>query len=176
MADGIVHLGGERLTATSNRLDVNVKATNAVRVKPIIFTLDTNAYADGDVLAETQELASAFADTDGTGLLQTITLNDKDDQGIALTVVVMDANRTLGTENAAVSMSDAHGDDILATVPVTASEWVDMGGFKTVTLRNLAIPVKAVSGGTSLYVGLVARGAGTFSAAGITGRFGIVPD
>lgn len=142
----------------------------------VTFALDTSIYASGDVLAIPTVLTAALRKTDGTGLLQSITLNDEDDQGVALYVVIMDANNSLGTINAAASITDANARNIIAIVPVETSDWIDLGGVKVATIRNLGIPVKSVSGAATLFVGLITRGTPTHSASGITGRFGILRD
>lgn len=143
----------------------------------LTFSLDTSAYASGDVLADTQELASALRVADGTGILQSIVLNDKSDQGVAMNIVFLSANRALGTENGAPSISDADADDVLGIIPIAAADWVDLGGCRVATLRNIGLPIKAASGTTSLYVGLVnSTGTPTFAASGITARIGILQD
>ena len=138
----------------------------------LTFSLDTNAYASGDLLADTQELASAVRASDGYAVLTAIELNDEDDQGVAMYVVLLDANVSLGTENSAPSISDANARNILSIVPVATTDWQDLGGVRVATLRNLSIPVKSASGSTSIYVGLLnGTGTPTFTAAGIRGRF-----
>lgn len=142
----------------------------------VTFTLDTSAYASGDVLAIPTVLTAALRKTDGTGILQSITLNDEDDQGVALYVVIMDANNLLGTINSSSSISDANARNIIGIVPVETTDWIDLGGVRVATIRNLGIPVKSVSGAATLYVGLITRGTPTHTASGITGRFGILRD
>lgn len=142
----------------------------------VTFSLDTSAYATGDVLAASQAMTSCLRKVDGSGLLTSIVLNDKDDQGVALDVVILSANVSIGTENAGVSISDADADSILAIIPVGASDWIDLGGCRVATIRNLGVPVKAVSGTSDLYVALITRGAPTYTASGITGRFGFLRD
>ena len=44
----------------------------------ITFSLDTNAYADNDVLADTQALSACLRANDGTGIIQDVIFNDKD--------------------------------------------------------------------------------------------------
>lgn len=145
-------------------------------VFPVTFSLDTSAYASGDVLADSQQMDACLRKTDGTGLLQSVVLNDKDDQGQALDIVILSTSASIGTENAAVSISDANADAILAIIPVQASDWIDLGGCRVAHLRNLGVPVKAVSGTDDLYVALISRGTGTYTASGITGRFGFLRD
>jgi hypothetical protein len=142
----------------------------------VTFSLDTSAYAPGDVLADTQVLTNAMRKTDGTAVLQSIVLVDKDDQGIALDVVILDANVSLGTENSAVSITDGSADNILAIVSVPAAEWTDLGGCRVAVIKNLCVPVRAASGTANLFVALITRGAPTHTASGITGRFGFLRD
>lgn len=145
-------------------------------VVSLTFSLDTSAYASGDVLAETQELASAVRVNAGTGILYSIILNDKDDQGAALDLVFLSANTSLGTENSAVSISDSGADDILGIVSIAATDWIDLGGTRVATKNNVGLTVKGVTGSTSIYVGAITRGTPTHTGSGITARFGILRD
>lgn len=69
------------------------------------FTLDTSAYSIGDVLTDTLEIDNMVRVNDGTGIFTSVTLIDEDDQGVAMTLVVLDANVSLGTKNSAPSIS-----------------------------------------------------------------------
>jgi hypothetical protein len=140
------------------------------------LSLDTSAYAIGDVLAATQAVADALRVNSGTGLLQSIKLLDKDDQGAALDLYFLNANNTIGTENDAVGVSDANADAILAKVAIGAADWTDLGGCRLAFMGNLAIPIQAASGTTTLYIAAVSQGTGTYSASGITGILGILCD
>lgn len=144
----------------------------------VTFTLDTNAYASGDVLADTQALANALRVADGTGLLVSAQFVDGDDQGGAFDVYILQANTSIGTENAAPSISDANATAaILGFFSVLTSDWKDLGGCRVANIRNINLPVKAASGTTSLYVALVnGTGTPTFTANGITAIFGILGD
>jgi hypothetical protein len=142
----------------------------------VTFSLDTSAYASGDVLADSQQMDACLRKADGSGLLQSVVLNDKDDQGQALDIVILSANVSIGTENSAVSVSDTDADNILAIISVQASDWIDLGGCRVASLQNLGVAVKAVSGTDDLYVALISRGTGTYTASGITARFGFLRD
>ncbi len=144
-------------------------------VKDLTLSLDTSAYADGDVLADTQELASAIRLAGGSAVIQSMVVIDKDDQGQAMDVWVLDSNATLGTENSAVSISDANAAKILGKIAVGSGDYHDMGGVRVASLANLSLVVE-VSSGTSLYVGVVSRGTGTYTASGVVLRFGILQD
>ena len=146
----------------------------ATLVKEITFTLDTNAYADGDVLAATQEIASAVRVNAGTGIIQSVIILDKDDQGENLDVVFLKTNVSIGTENAAVSITDANADEIQGIVEVDS--YVDLVGSQLSTNPNLGIGVQADSAATSLFIALISRGTGTYTASGITAKITILQD
>jgi len=159
------------IPGTANGLQVVTAAT----VIDLTLSLDTDAYADGDVLAATQELASAVRASGTTGVIQSIGFIDDDDQGQALDIVILDSDVALGSENAAVSIADGDADNILGIVRVAAGDYIDLVGSQWAQPSFDPIVVKPVTG-TSLYVAVISRGTGTYSASGITIRFGIVQD
>lgn len=140
----------------------------------LTFSLDTSgAYSAGDVLADTQELASAVRVNAGTALLQSVVLFDEDDQGQALDLVFFDANVSLGTENGAVSITDANARNILGIVSIASGDWKDLGGVRVATKSAVGLLVKGATGSTSIYVGAVSQGTGTYTASGIRARFAL---
>ena len=159
------------IPGTANGLQVVTAAT----VIDLTLSLDTDPYADGDVLAATQELASAVRASGTTGVIQSIGFIDDDDQGQALDIVILDSDVALGSENAAVSIADGDADNILGIVRVAAGDYIDLVGSQWAQPSFDPIVVKPVTG-TSLYVAVISRGTGTYSASGITIRFGIVQD
>lgn len=142
----------------------------------VTLSLDTGAYATGDVMADTQVVTNAMRVNDGTGVLQSIEILDEDDQGLAFDLVFLSANRSIGTENSPVSISDANARDILGGVSVAITDYLDLGGCKIATLRSVGLAVKAASGTPNLYVAAVARGAPTYSASGVKLRLGFLQD
>jgi hypothetical protein len=146
------------------------------KVIPVTLSLDTSAYADGDLLADAQEITNVFSGVDGTGVIQSITLLDKDDQGAALDLFITDLSTTWGTENAAAAPTDAVADGILGVVEVAAADYVDLTNSQIVHKSNLCMFVNSVSGSTSMYIAAVARGAATYTASGITLEIGMFCD
>lgn len=145
-------------------------------VSEVTLTLDTNIYASGDVLADTQEIASAIRVNAGTGVIHSLIILDKDDQGQAMDVVFFKTNVSLGTENSPVSISDANADEILGIVEVVAGDYVDLVNSQLVTVTDVGIVVIADAAATSLFVGVISRGTGTYTASGITLKIGILQD
>lgn len=142
----------------------------------VALSLDTNAYVTGDVLADTQEVAGAMRVPMGTGVWQSLVVLDKDDNGIALDIVLLRSDVSIGTENVAVSVTDADADEILGTVEVAATDYVDLINSQLATKPNLGIVVSALAGETSLWVAAIIRGAGTYTVNGITLLLGFLRD
>jgi hypothetical protein len=145
-------------------------------VKDLTFTLDTSAYADGDVLAEIQEIDGFFRAVGVGGVIQSLMVVDKDDQGEALDVVFLGLTGSLGTENAAVTISDADAAKIQGIVGVGAGDYTDLANSQVASMANLSLVVEPGAASDSIFVGLVSRGTGTYTSGGITIRIGLLQD
>lgn len=143
-------------------------------VVDVVLSMNAAANHANDVLADTQEIASAMRVDGGTGVLHSIVVQDDDDNGGAIDIVILDTNTTIGTENAAVSMAD--NDDVLGIVSVTSSDFVDLINSQNATMSNVGIVVKSLAASKSLYVAVVMRDSGTVTASGMTLRFGFLLD
>jgi hypothetical protein len=137
----------------------------------VTLSLDTNAYAIGDVLAATQEVTGYVAVAGSKSFLQSVTVLDADDQKIAMDLVFLSADVALGTENAAPNISDANADNILGIVRIAASDYIDLGGVACATRTGLGLSILAPQG---LYIAAITGGAPTHSAAGVKVRLGFV--
>ena len=139
----------------------------------VTLSLDTAIYADGDVLAATQEVTGVWRANYNTGLLRSIVLLDKDDQGVALDLVFLRSNVALGTENNAPNISDTNASEVLGIVNIATGDYVDLGGARVAT-KLLAAPLALESTTTSLWIAAITRGGTpTYSAAGIVVKLGI---
>jgi hypothetical protein len=143
-------------------------------VVTVVMSMNAAANHANDVLADTQEIASAVRVNGGSGVLHSIVVQDDDDLGGAMDVVILSANTSIGTENSAVSMAD--NDDVLGTVEIASGDFVDMINSQHATKTNLGIVVEAAGGSTSLYAAVVMRDAGTVTASGLSVRFGFLQD
>jgi hypothetical protein len=146
-------------------------------VKDVSLTLDTSAYAAGDVVAATQQVDAAMRVANGTGILQSAIVIDRDDQKKPMTFYVLSQNNGIGAENGAPAPSDTGAAAILGSFDVSGGDFKDLGGVSIATLTNLGIPVTAFSGTDDLYVAAV-NGAdtGIYSASGLVLRLGIQQD
>jgi hypothetical protein len=137
------------------------------------FSLDTSAYAASDLLADTQQINAFFNVADGTGFIHTLTLYDQDDQKVPMTIYFHNTTASMGSENAAPSISDANALGILGWVDIIAADWKDLGGVAVATVV-VNLPVTAVSGTDDLYISAVnSTGTPTFTASGIKFSIGV---
>jgi hypothetical protein len=144
-------------------------------VLDLVLSTDTTQYASGGVLADTQELTGAVRVKGGTARLESLKITDADDQGQALDVVFLKTNVSIGTENAAVSISDADAKEILGIIQVFGSDFLDLGGVRVATVPiDRTIMLKAGTASTSIYVAAISRGTGTYSASGLSMKIGIL--
>jgi hypothetical protein len=139
----------------------------------VAFTLDASLHASGEVLADTQAMAGAVRVNAGAGRIDEIVILDEDDLGLALDIVFLSANTSIGTESGALGISDADAREILGIVSVVAGDYVDMGGMRVATLRNVGQMIKGAAASTSCYVALITRATPTPTAGGLRGRFAI---
>lgn len=152
--------------------------TKVVSVTP---TVDTSAYASGDLIGGKLTLSSAgrFGDKlrNGTGVVQSVVVADKAKQSVTLDVVLFDTDPTgtTFTDNAAFAVADADIGKIIGVASV--SNWTafsDNSVGDAINLTNLPFDLGE---STTIYAALVARGAPTYVAAtDLVVRVGISQD
>jgi hypothetical protein len=147
-------------------------------VVSVTLSTDTSAYASGDLIADTQQIDAFFRKTDGTGVINSITIIDEDNQGVALYVIFMSTSTSLGTENSAPNISDANlTAGLQGIISVGTADYITLSGAKVATIKNIGLPVKAVSGTDDIYIAVLnATGTPTFTAAGLEMRIGVLLD
>jgi len=136
----------------------------------VTLSLDTAIYASGDLLADTQEVADWVVNGGPEMILQSLTVIDEDDQKVAFDVYFLSSNVSMGTENAAPSITDANARSILGLHSVLAADYKDLGGVGVASYKNIGL---TLFGSPSLYVAAVnGSGTPTFTASGIKLRLG----
>lgn len=148
-------------------------ATPSGNVIDVTPTLDTAIYADGDLLFNPAAITSAACFSGGIVRLESITLLDEDDQGVAMDLLFLDASTSLGTFNAAFAASDTLARAILGRVNIATGDYVDFGGFRIAQKTALGLIMKAPSSGSTIWVAGVTRGGTpTYTASGLKFKFG----
>lgn len=132
-------------------------------------TLDTNAYADGDVLFEPVEIANVALDTKGLATLRTLVVQDMNDQKQAIDLLFFTEDPgDIGAANAALAMSDAEFAPFIGHIRVAAADYIsgNANAYATKALEFLAGTKVAKK---SLWVAGICRGGTpTYAADGLT--------
>ena len=122
-------------------------------------TLDTNAYAQNDVLFNFTAVDLGQG-SPVRGTLNAFTFLDKDDNGNQVSVFISDSSSaSLGTVNSAVSITDADAASILGYVD-TGATYEDLIASKIIRPSAFS-PIGFDSSTGSIYVGGVLRGSAT---------------
>lgn len=166
-------VGGDGATlpvsATANAIPV--KALDDVIT--IDATVDTSALAEGDVAFATQEVAGFSTAADITSILQSVTVQDPDDQGIGIDLIFFNANTSLGTENSAPDIDDTELLTVIGRVQVGAGSFYDLGANRVACVYGIGLPMKAGTGG-SIWMAGIARGAPTYAGGHIYIKLGVL--
>jgi hypothetical protein len=146
--------------------------------KDVTLSLDTSVYANGDLLADSQIVDGAVRVADGTGVIESISVLDEDDQtAYAFYLVFFSANVSMGTENAAPTMADADARNFLGAVSFATADAIDLVNSKVYQKNGLRVPIKAASGTDDIYMAaVVITGTPTHTASGVRVRLGIRQD
>jgi len=142
----------------------------------VTTTCDTSGTDNNDVLFDYVEIPNAVSVLGGSAIIQSIQVLDEDDVGTTLDLVFQTDNTSLGTVDAAVTITDANARDILGSVSV--SNYFDGDTWQMATKTNIGLVVKAASTTRSIYVAGVNRNGGsvTHTVNGIKLRIGVVKD
>lgn len=172
-ADGALAADIESIAAGENHIGQVGSPGDTIDVT---LTLDTSAYGAGDVLADTQAVTNAVRVNGGRAILQSLVVIDEDDQGAAMDVYLLDANNSLGTENAAPSVSDANARAILGVVSIAAADYKDLGGVKVANIKAIGLALESTGATRDLYLAVVTQGTPTHTASGVLLRLGLLWD
>lgn len=142
------------------------------------LTTDTAIYASGDVLVDTVAVPLGVNPQAGKIRLkiEQVTVIDKDALSGAFDIVFLSANNSLGTINAAVSISDANSLAVVKTVSVTSSNYTTLtSGGNVVANIDLAAPIfiECPADSANFYVGLISRDTKTYTASALYVRFAV---
>lgn len=120
------------------------------------LTTSATAYAAGDQVGNQFTIAGAARASGGAGYITGVQLISAADTIAAMDLIITDSSITLAADNAAYAISDADALKIVALVQLTGA--FDIGNNRICQAFGLRIPY-VCSGGTSLYGGLITRGA-----------------
>jgi hypothetical protein len=182
---GAVAAGVQRVTLASDDPAV-VALQDTTTSKPVSVhtpsdvisftpTLDTAAYASGDVLFATAAIAGITRANDERAALQSLTVIDKSKNKPAFTLFFYQTNVTSAAANAANNLSDADAVSCLGFVDVASTDWKDLANNSFACIRNISLLLEAATGTTSVYVvGILNAGTPTFANGDLVLKLGVV--
>lgn len=165
-----------QLSGTAVSSTTPVPVTGPFLSVEVTLALDTSAYSIGDVFSNTIEVPHAVRTAGGRSLLHHIIVYDFDDQGFGIDLLPLRANVSLGTRNLAPTISDATAINILGYVRIGASDFYDLGGMRVAEAATVGRMVEAAAGSTSIFLGSLVQGAGTYTASGVKVRLNFIPE
>jgi len=98
---------------------------------------------------------------------------DNDDKASDFSILILNANTSIGTLQAAYNGADTVTDDIIDIVKVASADYVDMINAQVAFLSaaqgdsGMGVVLQPADKGSSLYYALISRDSDTFSAAGL---------
>lgn len=142
-------------------------------------TVDTSAYAAGDLIGGKLSVDLSFFRDHELLALKGLVLADKAKQSAALDVLFFgaDPSATTFTDNAAFDPADADLAKVIAALPLASADYLAFSDSSLVVATGIEIPLAldAADASLSLYVALISRGAPTYaSAADLVLRLGVM--
>ena len=143
-------------------------------------SLGTATIAADDVLEGGETLEDILPNAGKPALLSEVQVIVKDDTAPKLEIVIFDdIAADLGVIDAAVSITDAHAVSVLGVIVVETTDYTDWINSQRAQVKNVNLILRAKPGAAEprdLRAGIIDRtgSAPTWSASGLTIRFGIV--
>lgn len=167
------------VTAITNPLAAGENLIGLVGSSDIVVTvtptLDTNAYASGDLIFDSTEVANAARVNGGQTLLTSVTIIDKADQKVAFTLVFADTNTDFGTLNSAPDPDDTETATVIGHVAIAATDYLDLGGAAVACKYGIGLSLKAGASTTSIYIACVnSTGTPTYAASDLVIKLGFL--
>jgi hypothetical protein len=138
-------------------------------------TLDTSAYSSGDRVGTVHTITGAGPMGFNAAVLESITVIDKDAQGVALTVLFFESLPTVASaDNAAIDLSDANAAKCIGHLSIATGDYVSTASNKIACkVPAVGIPLTPGRAGVqeTIYAVVVSGGAPTYTASGLTFRY-----
>lgn len=140
----------------------------------VSMSTPTDAQDAGDVIAATQVVAGCAPANDVPMVLNSVTIIDTDDQKAAVSLILFDANTTLGTEDSAPDIDDTEALTVQGIVEVAAADYKDLGGASVAHRSGLGLVLRPVTGTDDIYMALMSSGTPTYASGVLTVRLGFL--
>ena len=148
------------IVASENHIGEVGGNTIVVQVTPIV-SLAT--YTANDCVGGGFAIPGAVRVNAGTGVLQSITLQDLSAKNAAMEIFLFKATSlTTYTDNAALDISDADLGNCIGWAEITASDYKSLSDNSVACVRNLGLPIKSSPATKSLYCVMRTTGTPTY--------------
>jgi len=155
------------------------RSYNLLEVTP---TINTDAYAQGDCVFVSTEIAGFFPTIDSAGEIKSLTVIDRGVDSPVLSVYLTTDSTTLGAINATANGADTVVDGVQCIIPVVAADY--LGGANYTDACNVACItdpandgigciVKSENSSTSIYICAIIDAAKTFAVGDLTFKIGV---
>lgn len=171
------------LAVTSFADGVGLTVNSKIRTISVAPTVDTNAYTSGDLVGPKQTLTAAGACSTLTsvgglcsGIIHSVTVTDLEKQSGDFDIIIFSSNPTgtTFTDNAAFDIADTDLPKVACVIQVTTDVLFNDNGVAIAQGVNCVFDAKETDG--TLYAAVVTRSTPTYSASGLTFRYGILQD
>ena len=105
--------------------------------------------------------------------MQSVHVLDKGDQGEDFELVFFDEDQDLGTANAAIDLSEANSAKVIGHFAFS-NDYVDLVNTQIRCESGIGLLLKAGASTTSLYVGGISKGTGTYADGDIVIKLGFL--
>ena len=131
MSELTITNAGNTITQSRPGMKSSNQKLNHMNVELIDVTLttDAEAHADGDVIAQSIEIANAVQENGGTGIIQSIMLLDEDDEGPTVELLFSQVSTAItDDEGSAIGYSVGDLDSTFRSFlgATTVSNWSDL--------------------------------------------------
>lgn len=140
-------------------------------------TIDAAAYSANDCICAIQTIANAVRVIGGTGILQSVVVQDLAAQNAVLQILLFSANPATGTytKNAECDLDDTDAGLCIGIVEIVTSDYKTIKDNSIATVKGIGLPIKCAA--TSLFAVIKTTGTPTYVANGdLKFTFGILRD
>jgi hypothetical protein len=160
---------------------LNVIGTARVSNYSDVFTSFLNSAsgnysANGQVFADTFQLSDVFRENGGRATLHSISIVDECDMGNPIDFIFMESSGSLGTKAGLPNIGDSDARNVIGWCRVSSADYVDLFSNRVASRAGIGLVLKGASNSTTLWVGTLLQGTGSYYPSGVSAKFGFYQD
>lgn len=170
---------GEKIVSKLNNLQVG-GLTKSIKISGTTIAVQANTYSTGVVVGTGNPVPVELSRTQtGSGILQTIAIQDLGKQSGAIDVLVFDARPTATTftDNTALTIAAADLPKLLGVVSIASTDYATFATSSVATKCNIGLVLQTTYSAMNVfYLAFVSRDGKTYSANDLSAVIGILQD